>query len=191
MQSSTLNIMLFLKGFIKEVNIFLNSNKKRRKMDQLKKEISFYKPIFQLVSQDLHWVKLNWRLLRYLLKKFESNYERNHLRKETTTQLDHQCNEYIWMLINFFEKRILKLQEYFDSYYKTVPALMNTSPDFFYGYFDQVLKLIKDIKTEVTSNHISLLRLRYLHSSVFFFYLEIVEGINRIEVVSKEQLTLN
>jgi hypothetical protein len=115
----------------------------------------------------------------------------NHLRKETTTQLDHQSNEYILMIINFFEKRISKLQEYFDSYYKTIPPIMNTSPDFFYGHFNQVLKLTKVIKTEVTSNHISLLRLRYLHNFVFFFYLEIVEGINRIEVVSREQLTLN
>jgi hypothetical protein len=173
------------------VSIFFNSKKKRRKIDQLKREYAFYKPIFELVSQDVHWVKLNWRLLRYLLKKFESNYELNHLRKETTTQLDHQSNEYILMIINFFEKRISKLQEYFDSYYMTIPPIMNTSPDFFYGHFNQVLKLTKVIKTEVTSNHISLLRLRYLHNFVFFFYLEIVEGINRIEVVSREQLTLN
>ncbi|MNN77377.1 hypothetical protein D3C81_1938330 [compost metagenome] len=94
----------------------------------------------------------------------------NELRgQEKPTELDIQTNEYIVMLLDFFERRVTVLLEYFDQYYDTILPLMSSTPDFFYGYFDDMLKIV-----------------RYLHNYVFFFYSEIVQGINRFEVVSKE-----
>lgn len=148
--------------------------------------MAFYKPIYELVSHDVHWVRLNWRLLRILLKKWETTYMNDLQDKDSYTEIDIQTYEYFLMLLDFIEVRITVLHEYFDHYYETIPPLMDSAPDFFYGHFDYILRIVTDLKKEIESKHISLVKLRYMHNYVFFFYLEIVEGIHRFEVVSKE-----
>lgn len=155
-------------------------------MDDLERELRFYGPIYEFVSNDLQWVRLNWRLVRILLKQTETKHDMEQQAKEAKIDLDKESIEYIWMLTHFFEHRIAALLEYFDQYYRTITPLMQTSPDFFYGYFDYISNLVRGIKAEIKTNQISLLQLRYLHNYVFLFYLEIVEGINNSQAATSK-----
>ncbi|WNS44233.1 hypothetical protein [Paenibacillus sp. MMS20-IR301] len=156
------------------------------KITELERELRFYQPLFEYVSFDVQWVMLNRRLLRILLLNVEAMYEMELPAEEIKINLDDQTIEYIQMLTNFFDNRIVTLREYFDQYYISIQPLMQTSPDFFYGYFDYVSKLLTGINAEILTNQISLLQLRYLNNYVLYFYMEIVQGINRYETVTRE-----
>ncbi|WP_433942804.1 hypothetical protein [Paenibacillus sp. SN-8-1] len=159
---------------------------KKKKIKCLKKELEFYKPIYELVSHDINWVQLNWRLLRFILIKFEDKNEIEELRIVEKLSQDEDLIDYIRMLIDFFENKISKLHQHFDEHYKTIQPLMKSSPDFFYGYFELILKIVSNIRDEIRNNQISILQLQYLHNYIFFFYSEINEGVNRFKVVSRE-----
>ncbi|OMF25553.1 hypothetical protein BK132_21845 [Paenibacillus sp. FSL H8-0259] len=166
--------------------IFFKAKRRRKKFDELKRELRFYQPIFEYVSYDVHWVMLNRRLLRILVRRIETMYEIEQQALEAAIDLDNNTIEYIELLTLFFENRITALRDYFDQYYMSINPLIQESPDFFYGHFDYITKILINIKAEIKRQQISMLQLRYLNNYVFFFYMEIVQGINRFEQVSKE-----
>ncbi|WP_282936615.1 hypothetical protein [Paenibacillus sp. RC67] len=159
--------------------------KRKMKYAELRRELLFYKPIYEFVMADVYWVNLNWRLLRFLVGQFEKEYEAKGLSKDEVVQLDSSTTAYISSLLTFFERKIQKLQIYFDRFNNST-LVIKPAANFFYGHFDLILRVQKDIKSEVDKEHISLSKLRYLYNYIFSIYLDTVEGIKRFEVVSKE-----
>lgn len=87
--------------------IFFKAKRRRKKFDELKRELRFYQPLFEYVSYDVHWVMLNRRLLRILVRRIETMYEIEQQALEAAIDLDNNTIEYIELLTLFLRTELL------------------------------------------------------------------------------------